>query len=184
MRISNYLILFSKLMKSETDWGELRTAIPGLDIPRKWPWLTDGSDGLEILLGNMDSLILLDGNLVHDGNRYRHPIEFNSKSEIQPFIPNLKLKKSNPSVGNILEQKIPLCLSRSDQIFKNTVGEDHQSGNNESLCYLALNSTESVKVEINNGDACKERLMNHLNDTYLDFRLFDYVGRSVISVNS
>ena len=149
-------------MKSETDCGELRTAIPGLDIPRKWPWLTDGSDGLEILLGNMDSLILLDGNLVHDGNRYRHPIEFNSKSEIQPFIPNLKLKKSNPSVGNILEHdKIPICLSRSDQIFKNAAGEGHQSGNNESLCYLALNSTESVKVEINYGDACKERLMIH-----------------------
>ena len=182
MRISNYLILFSKLMKSETDCGELRTAIPGLDIPRKWPWLTDGSDGLEILLGNMDSLILLDGNIVHDGNRYRHPIEFNSKSEIQPFIPNLKLEKSNPSVGNILEHdKIPICLSKSDQIFKNAV---EQSRNNESLCYLALNSTESVKVEIVNDDACKERLMIHLNDTYLDFRVIDFVGRSVVSVNS
>ena len=171
MRISNYLILLSKLMKSETDCGELRTAIPGLDIPRKWPWLTDGSDGLEILLGNMDSFILLDGNLVHDGNRYRHPIEFNSKSEIQPFIPNLKLEKSNPSVGNILEHdKIPICLSRSDQIFKNAVDEGHQIANNESLCYLALNSTESVKVEIVNDEACKERLMIHLIETHLDFR--------------
>ena len=170
MRSLNYLILFSKLIKSETDCGELRTAIPGLDIPRKWPWLTDASGGLEILLGNMDSLVLLDGNIEPDGNRYRHPIEFNSKSEIQPFIPNLKLEKSNPAMGNILEHnKIPICLSRSDQIFK-TVNDDHQSGNNESLCYLALNSTKSVQVEINDGDACKERLMIYLNDRHLDFR--------------
>ena len=150
MRIFKCIILFSKLIKSETDCGELRTAIPGLDIPRKWPWLTDGSDGLEILLGNADSLVLLDGSIEPDGNRYRHPIEFNSKSEIQPFIPNLKLEKSNPSVGNILEHfKIPICLSNLPI---------HRIGNNESLCYLASNSTESVKVEINDGAACKERL--------------------------
>ena len=150
MRIFKCIILFSKLIKSETDCGELRTAIPGLDIPRKWPWLTDGSDGLEILLGNTDSLVLLDGNIKPGGDKYRHPVEFNSKSEVQPFIPNLKLKKSNPSVGNILEHdKIPICLSDSPI---------HRSGNNESLCYLASNSTESVKIEINDSAACKERL--------------------------
>ena len=79
MRILKYLTLFFKTIKSESECGELRTAIPGLDIPRKWPWLTDGPNGIEILLDNGDKLVLLDGNIELGRNRYHHPIEFNSK---------------------------------------------------------------------------------------------------------
>ena len=162
MRILKYLTLFFKAIKSETECGELRTAIPGLDIPRKWPWLTDGSNGLEILLDNADRLVLLDGNIEFGRSRYHHPIEFNSKLQIQPFIPNLKIEKSNPSVGSILEHnQIPICLSKNDQFFVDFVTNDHQNGTNESLCYLALNSTESIKIQINDEPTCKERLISY-----------------------
>ena len=160
MRILKYLTLFFKTIKSESECGELRTAIPGLDIPRKWPWLTDGPNGIEILLDNGDKLVLLDGNIELGRNRYHHPIEFNSKLQFQPFIPNLMLEKSNPSVGSLFEHgQIPICLSKNDQFFVDSVKNDHQSGTNESLCYLALNSTESINIQINVDPICKERVI-------------------------
>ena len=160
MRILKYLILFLKSIKTESECGELRTAIPGLDIPRRWPWLTDGSSGLEILLENADSLVLLDGDIVFDGNRYRHPFEFNSKSQVQPFIPNLKLEKPDPSTGSLFGHgQIPICLSQNDRISMASA----TSGNNESLCHLAFNSTQSISIDINDGLSCKERFMSQRN---------------------
>ena len=160
MRILKYLTLFFKTIKSESECGELRTAIPGLDIPRKWPWLTDGPNGIEILLDNGDKLVLLDGNIELGRNRYHHPIEFNSKLQFQPFIPNLMLEKSNPSVGRLFEHgQIPICLSKNDQFFVDSVKNDYQSGTNESLCYLALKSTESINIQINADPICKERVI-------------------------
>ena len=107
------IILLFPVSISPYKCGELETAIPGQNVPNKWPWIETSGDIFGIKLENKKFLTVK--NVSTSAHSAIHPISILNPPGVFPFgFGNISIR-NNDQISN----SSPICIPKSHASFFN-----------------------------------------------------------------